>query len=94
MEERIGFVGIVLDDLSAAPKVNSTISQYQDMVTGRIGIPDHQRDSAVIGLIVCGTPEKVGQLTGKLGNISGVTVKSALTTKTIPANESKGSSEK
>ena len=65
MEERIGFVGIVLDELSAASRVNSTISQYQDMVTGRIGIPDHLRESAVIGLIVCGTPERVGQLTGK-----------------------------
>lgn len=82
MEERIGFVGIVLDDLSAAPKVNATISRYQDMVTGRIGIPDHQRESAVIGLIVCGSPEKVGQMTGQLGNIPGVTVKSALTGKT------------
>ena len=83
MEERIGFVGIVMDDLGAAGRVNSTISLFQDMVTGRIGVPDHQRQSAVIGLIVCGSPERVGQLTGKLGNIPGVTVKSALTTKTL-----------
>ena len=82
MEERIGFVGVVLDDLSAAPKVNATISRYQDMVTGRIGIPDHAHDNAVIGLVVCGTPERVGQMTGQLGNIPGVTVKSALTGKT------------
>ena len=82
MEERIGFVGVVLDDMSAASKVNATISRYQDMVTGRIGIPDHQRESAVIGLIVCGSPERVGQMTGQLGNIPGVTVKSALTAKT------------
>ena len=81
MEERIGFVGIVLDDLSAAPKVNTVISRYQDLVTGRIGIPDHQRESAVIGLIVCSSPERVGQMTGQLGNIPGVTVKSALTGK-------------
>lgn len=86
MEERIGFVGIVMDDLSAAGRVNSTISLFQDMVTGRIGVPDHQRQSAVIGLIVCGSPERVGQLTGKLGNIPGVTVKSALTTKTLSPN--------
>ena len=86
MEERIGFVGIVLDDLSAAPRVNAVISRYQDMVTGRIGIPDHQRESAVIGLVICGTPEKVGQMTGQLGNIPGVTVKSALTGKTRSTN--------
>ena len=90
MEERIGFVGIVLDDLAAAPKVNAVISRYQEMVTGRIGIPDHQRESAVIGLVICGTPEKVGQMTGQLGNIPGVTVKSALTGKTRNHNEKEG----
>ena len=31
--ERIGFVGIVLDDNSVAPRVNEIIGQYADMVT-------------------------------------------------------------
>ena len=79
--ERIGFVGIVLDDNSVAPRVNEIISQYADMVTGRIGVPDHETRRAVIGLIVKGTNERVGALTGRLGNIVGVTVKSALTSK-------------
>ena len=79
--ERIGFVGIVLDDNSVAPRVNEIISQYADMVTGRIGVPDHETRRAVIGLIVKGTNERVGALTGRLGNIAGVTVKSALTSK-------------
>ena len=42
-EERIGFLGIVIEDLSQAPKVNQVISQYQEIVTGRIGVPDHER---------------------------------------------------
>ena len=79
--ERIGFVGIVLDDNNVAPRVNEIISQYADMVTGRIGVPDHETRRAVIGLIVKGTNERVGALTGRLGNIAGVTVKSALTSK-------------
>lgn len=37
----------------------------------------------MIGLIVEGTNEQVGALTGKLGNLSGVTVKSALTAKKL-----------
>lgn len=79
--ERIGFVGIVLDDNSVATRVNEIISQYADMVTGRIGVPDHETRRAVIGLIVRGTNERVGALAGRLGNIPGVTVKSALTSK-------------
>ena len=79
MEERIGFIGIVIEDLSQAAKVNEIISQYQEMVTGRIGVPDHERGMAVIGLLVRGDNIRVGAFTGRLGNIPGVQVKSAMT---------------
>ncbi|MBQ9263226.1 MAG: CopG family transcriptional regulator [Clostridia bacterium] len=78
-EERIGFIGIVIDDLTQASRVNQVISQYQRMVTGRIGVPDHDRNRAVIGLLVQGEDGNVGAFTAKLGNIPGVQVKSAMT---------------
>ena len=81
MEERIGFIGIVIEDLAQASRVNQVISQYQHIVTGRIGVPDHERDMAVIGLLVKGGDDSVGAFTGKLGNIPGVQVKSAMTKK-------------
>ena len=78
-EDRLGFIGIVIEDLSQAPRVNQVISQYQDIVTGRIGVPDHERQMAVIGLLIRGNNERVGACTGRLGNIPGVQVKSAMT---------------
>lgn len=80
-EVRIGFLGIVIEDLSQASKVNQVISQYQEIVTGRIGVPDHERGMAVIGLLLRGSDLKVGAFTAKLGNIPGVQVKSAMTRK-------------
>jgi len=79
MEERIGFIGIVIEDLSQTARVNQIISQYQEMVTGRIGVPDHDRNMAVIGLLIRGDAQRVGAFTGKLGNVPGVQVKSAMT---------------
>ena len=87
MEERIGFVGIVIEDLSQTARVNQVVSLYQEMVTGRIGVPDHETGLAVIGLIVEGTNEQVGAMTGMLGNLHGVTVKSALTAKKVNKGE-------
>lgn len=78
-DERLGFVGIVIEDLSQAPRVNQVVGQFQELVTGRIGVPDHARSLAVIGLLVRGESTRIGQFTGKLGNIPGVQVKSALT---------------
>lgn len=78
-EERIGFVGIVIEDLGQTARVNQVVSQFQEMVTGRIGVPDHQQGMAVIGLLIRGESARVGAFTGKLGNIPGVQVKSAMT---------------
>ena len=78
-EERIGFVGIVIEDLSQAARVNQVVGQFQELVMGRIGVPDHARAMAVIGLLVRGGSVQVGAFAARLGNIPGVQVKSALT---------------
>ena len=78
-EERIGFIGIVIENLAQAPRVNQIISQYQALVTGRIGVPDHSRGMAVIGLLIRGSNADAGAFTARLGNVPGVQVKSALT---------------
>ena len=77
-EKRIGFIGIVIEDLTQAAKVNQIVAQYQQLVTGRIGVPDHDRGMAVIGLLVRGANSDVGAFTARLGNVPGVQVKSAL----------------
>lgn len=89
MEERVGFVGVVIEDLSQAARVNQVVGQFQDMVAGRIGVPDHERGMAVIGLLVRGDSARVGAFTGRLGNIPGVQVKSALAKSNTTSNERK-----
>jgi len=79
MEERLGFVGIVIHDRTVSESVNRIISRYAHIVRGRMGIPDQDSGEAVIGLIVRGGNDELGALTGKLGNLPGVQVKSALT---------------
>lgn len=78
-EERVGFVGIVIEDRASAPEVNGILSSFGSIIRGRMGVPDQQSGDAVIGLIVRGTNEQLGALTGRLGNLPGVQVKSALT---------------
>ncbi|MEW5865352.1 MAG: TM1266 family iron-only hydrogenase system putative regulator [Bacillota bacterium] len=80
-ERRIAVVGILVEDRSrAAPKVNEILGFHADMILGRMGIPYREKDVAVIALIVDGTTDEIGSLTGKLGNIRGVKVRSAVTT--------------
>lgn len=89
MAKRIGFVGIVLEDLSRSAQVNAIVSEFSDMITGRIGVPDHQHGIAVMGLLVKGSNDRIGAFTGKLGNVPGVSVRSALTAKEWNDDEDK-----
>lgn len=84
MAKRIGVVGIVIDEpKQVSDRVNAIISSHQHMVIGRMGIPRPDEHVGVIALIIEGTTDEVGSLTGKLGSLPGVTVKSALTAKEI-----------
>ena len=80
-EKRRGFVGIVVDRRDEISRVNQVLSGCGALIRGRIGIPNSVDGTAVIGLVVEGTNEEIGAMTGKLGNIPGITVKSALTGK-------------
>lgn len=80
MAKRIGVIGIVIHDpRQVAERVNTLLSSYGHIIIGRMGIPKHEANVGVIALIIEGSTDEVGALTGKLGSISGVTVKSALT---------------
>lgn len=78
-DTRLGVIGIVIEDRQSAVRVNQVLSEYADMILGRMGLPYREKDVNVIALIVDGTTDELGALTGKLGAIAQVTVKSALT---------------
>ncbi len=81
METRVGVVAIVLDDIGSSPMVNDILHDYAGIIVGRMGIPYKEKGVSVISIIVDGTTDAISALTGKLGKISGVNVKSAITKK-------------
>ena len=78
MDKRLGFVAIILENREHAESVNEILHAYSEIIVWRMGLPYRERGVAVISLIVDATGDEVSALTGKLGRIDGVTVKSAL----------------
>lgn len=77
--KRVGFIGIILEDRDkSAVAVNSAISDMAHIVVARVGIPYKERGCSVITLVVDATTDEIGSLTGRLGHIPGVSVKSGL----------------
>ena len=77
---RIAVIGIVIEkDRTASKAVNDVLSNFGEYIVGRMGVPDSTHDVYVISIIMKATNEIISSMTGKLGRINNVTVKSAIT---------------
>ncbi|MFW5980701.1 MAG: TM1266 family iron-only hydrogenase system putative regulator [Halanaerobiaceae bacterium] len=84
MDKRIGVIGIVIEDRKKVnTRLNQILSEFGNMIIGRMGVPSQELELAMIALIVEGTTDEVSAMTGQLGNLPGITLKSALTSKKI-----------
>lgn len=87
MQKRIAVVGIVIEgDKSVSVEVQKVLTRFADIIIGRMGLPDRESGVSVISLIVKGEVEKLSALTGQLGKLDRVTVKSAMTGANIESN--------
>src|SRR5699024_5404266 len=57
--EKIGVVGIVVEDLLQVSAVQQILSKYGQYIVGRMGVPDRQHNCSVIALIVRGETDKL-----------------------------------
>ena len=80
MNKRIGTVTIIITNrTSQAQKVNQILCDFGEMIIGRMGLPYAPGNLHIIALIVHASTDEIGALTGKLGALKGIQVKSALT---------------
>ena len=79
MKNKICVIGIaVMNRKESAAKINQILSDFGDIVVGRMGIPYRERKLSIITVLADGTNDQIGALTGKLGQIKEVKVKSAI----------------
>lgn len=77
METRIAVIAIIVEDLEASDEVNRILHEYSSCVIGRMGIPYRPKNLSLISVAVDAPGEMISALTGKLGNVPGISVKTA-----------------
>jgi putative iron-only hydrogenase system regulator len=78
-QKRLGFVGIIVEDREkCSGEVNQVISENAPLILARTGLPHAKGNTSVITLVIDATTDELGVLTGKLGRIRGISVKSGL----------------
>lgn len=79
MSKRIGTVSIIISDrVNQSSEVNRILSKHAEIIIGRMGLPYFPKKISIICLIVNGSTDQLGSLTGQLGSIKGVQVKSVM----------------
>jgi putative iron-only hydrogenase system regulator len=62
---------------------NSVISSFKGIIKGRMGIPLQDEGIAIITVVIIAELDEINSLTGKLGNIEYITVKTSISKKEI-----------
>jgi len=78
MEKRIGTALILVESTESVARLNLILSKHADLIIGRQGIPLRERGINVISLILEGSTDEIGSLTGQIGRLEGIQVKSIL----------------
>jgi len=77
-ENRIANISMVVRDKNAAPTVNEILSRHADVIHGRLGMPYPGRGVSIIVILVDADNAKIGAISGSLGNVPGVTLRSTV----------------
>lgn len=87
MEKRIGTALIMIEDKSEVLKINKILSAHSEIIIARQGLSLPERSFSLITLVLEGTTDQLASLSGQIGKLSGVKVKSVLMKSTTEENE-------
>jgi len=84
LKKRIAVISAILDNPEKTQfEFNKIVSEYKNIIRGRMGIPFQEEGVSVISIIVVGTLDEINSFTGKLGNIHNCVVKTSISKKEL-----------
>ena len=74
-------IGIIVENLNATEELNRILHEYGSYVVGRMGIPYKKQNISIISVIVDAPNDIISSLSGKLGMLDGISVKTVYSKK-------------
>ena len=78
MDTKIALIGIIVESTDAASLVNNLLHEYGTYIVGRMGIPYCKKEVNIISVVIDAPENIISALSGKLGRISGISVKTMI----------------
>ncbi len=77
METKVAVIAIVVENRDSAERLNEILHDYADYIVGRMGIPYRAKNINIISVVVDAPHDVISALSGKIGNLPDVSVKTA-----------------
>ena len=74
---RIAVIGIIVEESQEVEKLNQLLHEYGSYIIGRMGIPYREKKVNIISIAIDAPQNMISTLSGKIGNLTGVSVKIA-----------------
>jgi putative iron-only hydrogenase system regulator len=75
METRLAIIAIIIEKKDSVPQVNDLLHSCAPFIIGRMGMPYPKKSVSIITVIVDGPQDIISTLSGKLGQINNVSIK-------------------
>ncbi len=77
MDTRVALIGIVVENTESVEQLNNVLHQYSNYIIGRMGIPYREKNINIISIAIDAPQDTISALSGKIGRLDGVSVKTA-----------------
>ena len=77
MENRVAVISIIVEKNGDIEALNCLLHEYGAYIVGRMGIPYRKRGINIISVVVDAPQNEIASLSGKIGNLPEVNVKTA-----------------
>jgi len=77
METRVAVLGIIVENMDSVAQLNNILHDYGKYIIGRMGIPYREKNINIISIAIDAPQDTIASLSGKIGRLSGVSVKTA-----------------
>lgn len=75
MDTRIALIGIIVENSESVEQLNQLLHEYSSYIIGRMGIPYAKKQVSIISVAVDAPQDKISALSGKIGRLDGIGVK-------------------
>ena len=77
METRVALMGIIVENPDSVEKLNAILHEFSSIIIGRMGIPYREKGISIVSVAVDAPQDIISTLSGKIGKLPGISVKTA-----------------